>query len=79
MHLHVTPEESLERIRQRNRSCESGISVEYLRCLYDAYEEFLTDISKVIPVLKVDYHTFKTAEVIESFFKKKEIHDFYNI
>jgi hypothetical protein len=41
VHLHVTPEESLERIKQRSRGCESGVSLEYLRALYTAYEEFI--------------------------------------
>jgi len=62
VHLHVTPEESFERIKMRNRGCESGVSLEYLRGLYDAYEVFLQDIARVIPVIKVDYNQFRTAE-----------------
>ena len=47
----------------RSRSCESSISIEYLRALYDAYEAFITDIARVIPVIRVDYSKFRTAEV----------------
>lgn len=75
VHLDVTPEErcvvlfifysysfSARRIRMRQRDCESGIPIEYLRDLYNAYEHFIADISRVIPVIKVDYSRFRTAE-----------------
>ena len=48
----------------RSRDCESGIPIEYLRELYAAYEEFISDISKYIPVIKVNWNKFRTAEVI---------------
>ena len=37
------------------------MSLEYLRALYTAYEEFIQDIARVIPVIKVDYSKFRTA------------------
>jgi hypothetical protein len=46
----------------RQRDCESGIPLAYLRDLYNAYEHFIADISRVIPVIKVDYSRFRTAE-----------------
>jgi deoxyadenosine kinase len=36
VHLDVTPEESLRRIRSRSRDCEAGITLEYLQGLYAA-------------------------------------------
>lgn len=62
VHLDVTPEESLERILMRSRSCETTISIEYLRGLYAAYDRFVQEISLVIPVIKVNYSKFRTAE-----------------
>ena len=62
VHLDVSPEESLRRIRMRDRGVESGITLEYLQGLHAAYEEFIADISRVIPVIKVDYSEFRTAE-----------------
>jgi len=62
IYLDVTPEQSAERIRMRNRSVESDIPLEYLRALYDAYQEFVRDISRVIPVIKVNWNRFRTAE-----------------
>jgi hypothetical protein len=45
------------------RECESSITIEYLRALYAAYEKFITDIARVIPVIRVDYSKFRTVEV----------------
>ena len=62
VHLDLTPEESVRRIRMRNRECEAGITVEYMTSLHAAYESFISDIARVIPVIKVDYSRFRTAE-----------------
>ena len=62
MHLDVSPEEALERITKRSRGCETGITLEYLQGLHAAYEQFITEIARVIPVIKVDYSQFRTAE-----------------
>ncbi len=62
VYLDVSPELSLERMRQRGRAMESGVTLEYLSALYKGYEEFITDISRVIPVIRVDYDRFATAE-----------------
>jgi len=60
--LDVSPEGSAERIRQRSRDVESQIPIDYLRALHDGYQEFVANISKVIPVIRVDYERFATAE-----------------
>merc|ERR1712039_672761 len=62
VHLDVTPEESYRRIKMRSRDCESSIPLEYLQALHAAYEAFINDISRVIPVIKVDYQRFRTAD-----------------
>ena len=38
------------------------MSIEYLKALHAAYEAFIRDIARVIPVIKVDYSKFRTAE-----------------
>ena len=62
VHLDVSPEESKKRIDMRQRECESTISVEYLRNLHSAYEEFIKDISRIIPVIRVNYEQFRSAD-----------------
>lgn len=50
----------------RSRDCESSISVEYLDALRRGYEEFLSHISKLIPVIRVNWSKYRTAEVNRS-------------
>lgn len=64
VHLDVSPEESLRRIRMRARDCETGITIEYLQGLYTAYEKFISEIARVIPVIKVDYSEFRSVDEI---------------
>ena len=71
VHLDLTPEESLRRINERNRGCESGIGIEYLSALHAAYERFLSEISRIIPVIKVDYSRFRTAEEMAAAIKQE--------
>ena len=62
VYLDVSPERSMERIQARGRSVEAGISLEYLTALHQGYEDFVSEISKVIPVIRVDYDRFPTVE-----------------
>ena len=61
----------MERIKRRARGCETGITLEYLNKLYKGYEDFIKEISKVIPVLRVNYSKFKTAEEMADIIKKE--------
>ncbi len=54
----------LFRIRERARGCETGITLDYLKLLYAGYETFLTDIAKVIPVIRVKYDKYRTGEEV---------------
>ena len=62
VYLDVPPELSKERIEARGRDIEGGITLDYLQALYDGYEEFVQDISRTTPVIRVDYQRFATAE-----------------
>jgi deoxyadenosine kinase len=81
IHLDVKPEESMRRIKSRNRDCEAGIELPYLKNLYDAYEEFLKDISRVIPVIRVNWSEFRSAEEMAEVIKKEweTIHNVHHI
>lgn len=71
VYLDVKPERSLERIEARSRGVESGITIEYLRALYGGYEEFVRDISRVVPVIRVDYDRFCSAEEMAQVIRKE--------
>jgi deoxyadenosine kinase len=56
--IDVLPHISLERILNRNREMEGKITLEYLTKLYNKYQQFIKDISRISPVIKVDWNTF---------------------
>ena len=62
IYLDVKPERSMERIKLRARGVESGIQLSYLQALYTEYERFVQDISKRIPVIRVDWDQFRDVD-----------------
>ncbi len=69
--LDVSPESSADRIRARSRDVESKIELGYLSALYDGYQEFIESISKVIPVIRIDYERFATAGEMAEVIKRE--------
>jgi len=74
VYLDVKPEVSLERIRMRSRDVESGITVEYLTALYEAYERFIEGISRSVPVIRVDWDRFRDAEEMAELIERVYLH-----
>ena len=72
--LDVSPRASAERIRARNRDIEAKIELGYLEALHEGYREFVESISKVIPVIRVDYERFATAEEMAEVIKREYLH-----
>jgi len=62
VYLDVKPAKSLERVHTRNRGVESGLTLAYLERLYGNYEEFIGEISRTIPVLRVEWSEFWETE-----------------
>ena len=60
--LDLSPESSMERISERSRGVESGISMEYLRALHAAYADFIGDISRTVPVIRVSWEQYRDVE-----------------
>lgn len=66
VYLDVKPERSLERIQLRQRDVESGVTLDYLGALYEEYESFLRDISRSVPVIRVDWDQFRDVSEMAS-------------
>lgn len=64
VYLDLSPQTSLERVKMRARDVESGISLEYLAALRENYEEFIHDISRLVPVVRVNWEEFRDAEAM---------------
>ena len=62
VYLDVSPERSMERVQMRSRDVETGITLDYLRALHAEYERFLQDISRTVPVIRVDWDDFRDPE-----------------
>ena len=71
VYLDVKPERSLERIKMRSRNCEANVSLDFPKNLHRHYESFIADISRVIPVISVDYDRFATAEEMAKVIQKE--------
>lgn len=70
LYLDVTPEIALQRIKKRSRDCETTITLEYLQALQKGYEEWIQDIHPRIPVIRIDWNTFKDTEYIIEIIEK---------
>ncbi len=71
VYLDVSPDSSAERIRTRSRDVESKIPLGYLQALHEGYQEFIANISRVIPVIRIDYERFASAEEMAEVIKRE--------
>ncbi len=71
IYLDVDPATSMERINERSRGVESGISMDYLSALHREYETFVQDISKVIPVIRVSWNRYRDVEEMAEVIKRE--------
>jgi deoxyadenosine kinase len=74
VYLDVKPSRSLERVRMRERGVESGITLEYLEALYQEYEKFLGDVSRTVPVIRVDWDQFHDADEMAQMIEREYLH-----
>jgi len=71
VYLDLKPASSMERIRQRARDVETGISLEYLEALDRNYREFIEDVARTVPVIRVDWETYRDAEEMAEVIKRE--------
>lgn len=62
VYLDLQPETSMERVRERNRGVESGLTLTYLKALHAEYERFIHDISRKVPVIRVSWEQYRDAD-----------------
>ncbi len=71
--LDISPQTSMERVRQRSRDVESGISIEYLRALHKEYQAFISEISRLIPVIRVSWEQYHDVEEMASVIEREYV------
>jgi deoxyadenosine kinase len=71
LYLRVEPETSLQRIAERGRKAESGITLDYMQKLHDGYESFIEEMSRYTRVLTLDWNQFlEMDEVVDRITEK---------
>lgn len=73
VYLYTDIDTLLARIAERGRTCESGITKEYLTLLEHEYETLYNSLSQQTACVKIDWTTFKTPDEIAAIFKKMGI------
>jgi deoxyadenosine/deoxycytidine kinase len=75
IYLRVSPEEALKRIKTRGRESEKGITIDYMKKLYNEYERFVVETSKVSNIIVLDweslYNVNDTAEIVAQYLNGK--------
>ena len=51
-----------------------SISLDYLTALYREYESFIADISRSVPVIRVDWDHFRTTEEMVEVINQAYLH-----
>lgn len=74
IYLDIKPETSFQRIQMRSRDVESGITMDYLEMLYQEYEVFIEEIGKTIPVIRVPWEEFRSAEDTAKLIEREYLH-----
>ena len=64
--LELKPEDALKRIKQRARDCESGIPIEYLNNLYEAYKDVIEDMKTKCKVIELDARKSKSDVLLDA-------------
>ena len=54
----VSPEVSMQRIQERGRDAEGGITLEYMEKLHQGYESFITEMAHYTRVLTLDWNEY---------------------
>ena len=66
IYLRVNPETSLQRIAERGRKAEVGITLEYMQKLHEGYEEFIEEMNSYTQVQILNWNKFlKMEEVVD--------------
>lgn len=60
--LDAKPEICLQRIKTRGREMEKNITLEYLKLQRKWYKRLMTEVAKVVPVIRIPWNEFRPVE-----------------
>ncbi len=71
IYLRVSPEVSMQRITQRGRDAEGGITLDYMESLHQGYESFIEEMEHYTRVLTLDWNEYKDTEEVARLVEEK--------
>jgi deoxyadenosine kinase len=71
IYLRVSPEVSMQRILERGRNAERGITIEYMKNLHQGYESFIEEMSNYTRVLSLDWNQYHDTEEVGQLVKER--------
>ena len=75
IYLRVSPKVSMQRIRERGRTSEGGITLEYMENLYNGYENFIQEMNHYTRVLTLDWNEYMEPDEVAKMLKEKTDED----
>ena len=71
LYLRVDPQTSLQRIAERGRKAEAGITLDYMQKLHHGYESFIEEMSQYTRVLTLNWNQIlEIEEVVDRILEK---------
>ena len=71
IYLRVTPHVSMQRIQERGRDAEGGITLEYMKKLHQGYENFIAEMDHYTRVLTLDWNDYMETDDVAKMVKEK--------
>jgi deoxyadenosine/deoxycytidine kinase len=71
IYLRVSPKVSMQRIEERGRGAEKGISLDYMEKLHQGYESFITEMEHYTRVLILDWNKYQEPGEVAAMVKAK--------
>jgi len=71
IYLRVTPDVSMQRIQERGRDAEGGITLEYMKKLHQGYENFIAEMDHYTRVLTLDWNDYMETDDVAKMVKEK--------
>ena len=71
IYLRVSPKVSMQRIQERGRASEGGITLEYMENLYNGYENFIEEMNHYTRVLTLDWNEYMEPDEVAKMLKEK--------
>ena len=71
IYLRVTPDVSMQRIQERGRDAEGGITLKYMKKLHQGYENFIAKMDHYTRVLTLDWNDYMETDDVAKMVKEK--------